>query len=119
MIVGTSQAWVMITMPKMPFPIYGFGYREVDSRKTIRWSPYMEELSSLNSSSFTPMPTESGLAGKKGRCASPIRNLMLDKTGSNYIVPAVLLYIISIDEKNKGKLYDSDVYLHPIIIPRM
>jgi len=40
----------------------------------------MEELDSSNSSSFELMPTENGAAGKEGRCASPVRDLVLDGT---------------------------------------
>jgi len=57
MIVGTPEAWVIPTTPKMPFPMQGFGDREGGGRKTVRWSPYMEELDSSNSSSFELMPT--------------------------------------------------------------
>jgi len=63
----------------------------------------MKELDSLNSSRFELMPTESGLVRKEDRCTSPVRNLVLDGTGSNSVVPAVLSYISSNGEKNEGK----------------
>jgi len=87
----------------MPFPMEGLGDSEGGGKKTVRWSPYMEELSSLNSSSFELMPTENSLVGKEGRCASPVRNLVLDGTGSSYVVPAVLSYVSSNGEKNKNE----------------
>ena len=80
--VGTPEAWVIPTMPKMPFPMEGFGDSESGGKKTVRWSPYIEELDSSNSSSFEVMPTENGSAGKEDRCASPVSNLVLDGTGS-------------------------------------
>jgi len=40
-IVGTHEAWVIPTMPKMPFPMDGFGDSEGGAKKTMRWSPYM------------------------------------------------------------------------------
>jgi len=49
------------------------------------------------------MPTENGSVGKGDRCASPVRNLVLDGTGSNYVVPAVLSYVLSNSEKNESK----------------
>jgi len=88
--VGTPEAWVIPTTPKMPFPMEGFGESDGASKKTVRWSPYMEELDSSNSSSSELMPTESGAVGREDRCASPVRNLVLDGTGSSYVVPAVL-----------------------------
>jgi len=30
--------------PKMPFPMEGFEEGAVGGKKTVRWSPYMEEL---------------------------------------------------------------------------
>jgi len=42
--VGTPEAWVIPTMPKMPFPMEGFGDSEGGGKETMRWSPYMEEL---------------------------------------------------------------------------
>jgi len=50
-IVGTPEAWVIPTMPKMPFPMDRLGDSDGGSKKTVRWSPYMEELDSSNSSS--------------------------------------------------------------------
>jgi len=47
------------------------------------------------------MPTESGSVGKEDRCASPVSNLVLDGTGSSYVVPAVLLYVSCNGEKNE------------------
>jgi len=119
MIVGTPEAWAIPAMPKMPFPMEGFGDSEGGGKKTVRWSPYMEELDSSNSSSFELMPTESGSVVKEDRCTSPMRNLVLNETGSSYVVPAVLSYVSSNGEKNKGEPWDSDVYLYAAIIPGM
>jgi len=59
-IVGTPEAWVIPITHKMPFRMVGFGDSEGGGKKTVRWSPYMEELDSSNSSSFELMPTENG-----------------------------------------------------------
>jgi len=104
-------------MPKMPFPMEGFGDSEGGGKKTVRWSPYMEDLDSSNSSSFELMPTENSSVGKEDKCASPLRNPVLVGTGSSYVVPAVLSYVSSNDEKNKGKPWDGDAYLYAAIIP--
>jgi len=101
--VGTPEAWLIPTTPKMPFPMEGFGDSDGGGKKTVRWSPYMEELDSSNSSSFELMPTESGAVGREDRCASPVRNLVLDGTGNSYVVPAVLSYVSSNGEKNEGE----------------
>jgi len=98
--VGTPEALVIPTTTKMPCPMEGFGESEGGCKKTVRWSPYMEELDSANSSSFELMPTENGSVGKEDRCASPVRNLVLDGAGNNYVVPAVLSYVSSNGEKN-------------------
>jgi len=45
-LVGTPEAWVIPTTPKMPFPMEGFGDSEGGGKKTVRWYPYMEELDS-------------------------------------------------------------------------
>ena len=63
----------------------------------------MEEWDTSNSSSFELMPTENGSVGKGDRCASPLRNLVSDGTGSNYVVPIVLSYVSSNSEKNDGE----------------
>jgi len=99
--VGTPEAWLIPRTPKMPFPMEGFGDSEGGSKKTVRWSPYMKELDSSNSSSFELMPTEKSSVGKEDRCASPVRNLVLDGTGSSYVVPAVLSYVSSNGDKNE------------------
>jgi len=65
------------------------------------------------------MPTNSSSVGKEGRCASPVRNLVLDRIGSSSAVPAILLYISSDSEKKEGELWDVDAYLYVVIIPRM
>jgi len=117
MMVGSPKAWVITTTPKMPFPMEGFGDSEGGGKKTVRWSPYMEELDSSNSSSFELMPTESGAVGKEDRCASPIRGLVLYGKGSNYEVPAVLSYVSSNGEKNDSEPWDGDTYLYGAIIP--
>jgi len=116
--VGTPEAWVIPTTPKMPFPMEGFGDNEGGGKKTVRWSPYVEELGSSNSSSFELMPTENSSVRKVGRCASPVRDLVLDGTGSSYVVSAVLSYVSSNGEKNDGEPWDGDVYLYAAIIPR-
>jgi len=100
--VGTPEAWVIPTTPKMPFAIEGFGDSEGGGKKPMRWSPYMEELDSSNSLTFELMPTENGSVGKEGRCDSPVRDLVFDGTGSNYVVPAVLSYVSSSGVKNEG-----------------
>jgi len=115
--VGTPEAWVIPTTPNMPFPMEGFGGSEGGGKKTVRWSPYMEELDSSNSSSFELMPTENGSVRKEDRCASPVRNLVLDRTGSSYVVLAVLSYLSSNGEKNEGEPWDGDAYLYAAIIP--
>jgi len=102
-IVGTSKAWVITTTHKMPFRIEGCEDTKRGGRKPVRWSLYMEELDSSNSSSFELIPTESGSVGKEDRCASLVRNLVLDGTGSSYVVPAVLSDISSNGEKNEGE----------------
>jgi len=117
-VVGTPEAWVIPTTPKMPFPMEGFGDNESGGKTTVRWSPYMEELDSANSMSFELMPTENGSVGKEGRCASPMRDLVLDVAGTSYVVPAVLSYVSSIVEKNEGEPWDGDAYLYAVIIPR-
>jgi len=63
--VGTPEAWVIAMTPKIPFPIEGFGDSEGGGRKTVRRSPFMEELDSSNSSSFELMPTENSSVGKE------------------------------------------------------
>jgi len=66
----------------------------------VRWFPFIKELDRLNSMTFELMPTESGSVGKKGRCTSPMKNLVLYGTGSSYVVPAVLSYFYSNGETN-------------------
>jgi len=114
--VGTPEALVIPTTPKMPFPMEGLGDSEGGEKKTVRWSPYMEELNSSNSSSLELMPTENGAVGKEDRCASPVRNLVLDGTGRSYVIPAVLSYVSSSGEKNEGEAWDGDTYLYAGII---
>jgi len=55
----------------------------------------MEELVRPNSMSFELMSTESGTVGKEVRCASSLRDLVLDGRGSSYVVPFVLSYVSS------------------------
>ena len=74
----------------------------------------MEELDTSDSSSFEQMPTESGSVGKKDRCALPVRNLVLDGTGSSYVVRTVLSYISSNSEKNEGEPCDG-VFLERMV----
>ena len=83
----------------------------------MKWSPYIEVLDSSNSSRFELVATESGPVGKEGRCALSVRNLVLDGTGTRYVVPAVLSYFSSNSEKKEGELWDGDVYFHVAIIP--
>jgi len=108
---------VIPTTPKMPFPMEGFGDSKGGGKKTVRWSPYMEELDSSNSSSIELKPTENGPVGKENRCASPVRNLVLDGAGSRYVVPTVLSYVSFNGEKNEGEPWDGDAYLYAAIIP--
>jgi len=63
----------------------------------------MEEFDRSNSSSFELMPTENGSVVKEDSCASPVRNLVLDGTGSSYVGPAVPLYVSSNGEENQGE----------------
>jgi len=115
--VGTHEALVIPMTPKMLFPMEGLGDSEGGGKKTVTWSPYMEELDCPNSFSFELMPTESGAVGKEDRCALPIRNLVLEQAGSSYVVPAVLSYVSSNGEKNEGEPWDGDAYLYATIIP--
>ena len=48
-----------------------------------------------------------------------MRNLGLDGTGGNYLVPAVLSYVSSNGEKNEGEPWDGDAYWYAAIIPGM
>jgi len=57
MMVGTPEAWVIPRMPKIPFLMERFGDSKGGGKKTVRWSPYMEELDSSNSSSLELIPT--------------------------------------------------------------
>jgi len=76
----------------------------------------MEEFDSSNSSSFELMSTESGSVRKEDRCGSPVRNLVLDRTGSSYVVTVVFSYISSNSEKNVGEPWDAEAYLYATII---
>jgi len=87
------------------------------SRKTVRWSPYIEELDSANSKSFELIQTESVSVGKEDRCALPVRDLVLDGAGSSYVVPAVLSYVSSSGEYNECEPWNGDAYLYTAIIP--
>jgi len=115
--VGTPEGWVIPTTPKMPFPMEGFVDSDGGGKKTVRWSPYIEELDRSNSSSFELMPTENGSVGKDDRCTSPMKNLVLDGIGNSYVVPAVLSYVSSNGEKNDGEPWEGDAYLYTAIIP--
>jgi len=64
------------------------------------------------------MPTASGSVRKEGRYTSPLRDLVLDGTGSSYVVPAIFSYVSSNSEKNEGEPWDGDVYLYAAIIPQ-
>jgi len=113
---GSPEAWVIPMTPKMPFLMEGFGDSEGGGKKTVQWSTYMEELDSTNFASFELMPTENGLVGKENTCASPVRNLVLDRTESNYVVPAVLSHFSSNGEKDDGEPWDGDAFLYAVII---
>jgi len=117
MMVGTPEAWVIPTTPKMPFSMEGFGDSEGGGKKTVKWSSYMQELDSSNCLSFELRLTENGSVVKEDRCASPVRNLVLDGTGTSYLVPAVLSYVSSNSEKNEGQTWDGDAYLYFANIP--
>jgi len=72
-IVSTRPAWVILTTHKMSFPMEGFGDSEGGGKKTVRWSPYMEELDSSNSvlncickESSLPLPPQAPLALPRG-----------------------------------------------------
>jgi len=54
---------------------------------------------------------------KEDRYASPVRNMVLDGTGSSYVVPAGLSYVSSNDEKNEDEPWNGDAYLYAVIIP--
>ena len=101
--VGTPEAWVIPTISKIPFPMEGFEDSEGGGLKTVRWSTYIEELDSSNSSSYERMPTDNGSVGQEDRCTSPVRNQVLDGTGSSYVVPAVLTHVSSNSEKNESE----------------
>jgi len=101
--VDTPEMWVRPTMLKMPFTMECFEDSKGGSKKTMRWSAYMKELDSSKFSNFELIPTESISVGKEDRCASPVRDLVLDAAGSSYVVPPVLSYISSNGEKNEGE----------------
>ena len=63
------------------------------------------------------MPTGNVSVVNEDRCASLVRNLVLDRTGRSYIVPAVLSYISSNGEKNEGEPWDGETYLYPAMMP--
>jgi len=109
----------MQTTPEMPIPMEGLGDSEGGAKKTMRWSTYMEELDSSNSSSFELMPTESCSVGKEDGYACSVRDLVLDGGGSRYVVPAVLSYVSSNSEKNESEPQDGDAYLYAAFIPGM
>jgi len=115
--VATTEVWVIPTARKMPFLMDGFGDSEGGGKKNVNWSPYVEDLNSSNSSSFKLMPTENGSVVNEDRCDSGVRNLVLDGTGSSYLVPAILSYISFNGEKNEGEPWDGDAYLYRAIIP--
>jgi len=80
----------MLTTLKIPFLMEDFGDSEGGGKKTVRWSPYIEGLDSSNSLSLELIPMEGGSVVKKGRCTLLVRDLVLDRTGSSYVVPAIL-----------------------------
>ena len=115
--VGTPEALVIPTTPEMPFPMESDADVVGSGKKMVTWSSYKEELDSSNSSSFELMPTENDSEGTGARCVSPVRNLVLDGTGSNYVVPAVLSLVSSAGEKVESEPWDGDAYLYAGIIP--
>jgi len=54
------------------------------------------------------MPTNSSSVGKESGCDWPARDLVLDRTGSSCIVPAVLTYVSSNGEKNESEPWEGD-----------
>jgi len=97
----------------------GLSIRDGGGKKTVRWAPYMEELYNSDFSSLELMPIESSSVEKEGKCGSPVRTLVLNGTGSSYVVPTVLWYFSSNSEKNEGEPWNGDMYLYAAIIPRM
>ena len=51
------------------------------------------------------------------QCASPVRNLVLDGTGSNYVVASILSTISSNGANNLGEPWDGEAYLYASIGP--
>jgi hypothetical protein len=100
----------------MPFPMEGLS-EEGGGKKAVRWSSYKEELDSLNRTSLELLPDEQRSKGLEGRCASPVRDLVLDGAGSSYVVPAVLSYVSSAGEKVESEPWDDDAYLYAGVIP--
>ena len=117
MMVGTTEALVIPTTPAMLFRMEGFGDSQGAGKKTVRWYPYIKELNISNSSSFELMPTVNSSVGNEGRCASPVRDLVLDGTESSYVVSAVLLYVFSNSVKTECEPWDGDAYFYAAIIP--
>jgi len=116
--VGTTKVLVILMMSKMPCLMEGFGDSEGGGNKAVKWSPYKEEFDGSNSSGFELIATESGSIRKEGRYASPVRNLVLDGTGSSYVVPVIRSYASSKGEKNKAEPLNADMYLYAAIISR-
>jgi hypothetical protein len=115
--VGTPEGWIMPSTPEMPFPMDGFFESEGGGKKMVRWSSYKEEVDSSNRASYELMPDEQGSSGQEERCASPVRDLVLDGAGSSYVVPAVLSYVSSAGEKVESEPWDGDAYLYAAVIP--
>jgi hypothetical protein len=74
-------------------------------------------VDSSNRASYELMPDEQGSSGQEERCASPVRDLVLDGAGSSYVVPAVLSYVSSAGEKVESEPWDGDAYLYAAVIP--
>jgi len=77
-------------MTKMHFLKQGFRDVEGGVKKTLRWTPYMEYLDSLNSTSCKLIPTESGAVGNDDRFVPPMKNQLFNGRGSSNVVPTVL-----------------------------
>jgi len=88
----------------------GFRYSVSGGKEAVRWSPYKEELAYSNSLSLELMPPKSGLVEKEGRCTSPVKDLVWDRTGSRYLVPGELSYVPSSSKKNEHEPCHADVY---------
>jgi len=104
-ILVTLEVWVIPTILNMLFLMVGFGDSEGGSKKTVRWSTYVEEVGCSRSSSFELMQTKDRLVEKTGSYAFPVGNLVLNGTGSSYVALAILSFNSSNSEKNEREVY--------------